>query len=89
MPKMKYCNDSHEAVVAYMPVNGSPCPLCLAQTRLIEMADAQEDIDKQNIQALSDEVDALTKRVKALERAASPVKADNIWNSQFTTDNGL
>lgn len=89
MPKMKYCNDTHEAVVAYMPVNGSPCPLCLVQTRLIEMADAREDIDQQAIQELTNDMDALEKRVKALERAVIPVKADNIWNSQFTTDNGL
>jgi polyhydroxyalkanoate synthesis regulator phasin len=87
MPKMNYCNDTHkQAVVAY---SGQECPLCVSNRRLIEMADAREDIDQQAIQELSNEVDALTKRVKALERAVSPVKADNIWNSQFTTDNGL
>jgi hypothetical protein len=63
--KMKYCNDTHkQAVVAY---SGQECPLCLMQHRLIEMADAREDVDQQAIQELTNEVDALTKRVKQLE----------------------
>jgi polyhydroxyalkanoate synthesis regulator phasin len=82
--KMKYCNDTHkQAVVSYA---GQECPLCLMQHRLIEMADAQEDIDKQNIQELWTEVELLTRRVKALEANRAPVAADNpqsIWNYQL------
>jgi polyhydroxyalkanoate synthesis regulator phasin len=83
---MKYCNDSHkQAVVAY---SGQECPLCVSNRRLIEMADAQEDIDKQNIQELWNEVDALQKRLKALEGAVMPVTEPNIWTSHLLPENG-
>lgn len=78
---MKYCNDTHEAVVAYMPVNGSDCPLCLANRRLIEIADAREDIDQQAIQELTNDMVLLEKRVKQLEKQTAANIVRHIENT--------
>lgn len=87
MPRMKYCNDTHNAVVAY---SEQECPLCLMQHRLIELADAQEDIDKQEIQMLWNDMEVLKKRVKTLEREVKACKTTttgNIWSMQLAAEN--
>ena len=82
---MKYCNDTHAAVVAY---SNQECPLCVANRQLIELADAREDIDQQAIQELTNDLTLLERRVRQLEARTSPSTAPqrkNIWNMGICT----